>query len=206
VVVADVADTLTTLGIPALVGVIVGAILNHYTAKARGREDHERTLDLLTVQDERRTALAMLDAARDVQRNAHAGTTQSLGELHNSWSDRILAPSRLIRDEEIQARAKSGAHAIFLATLMPEQHVSYVVLRGARDVEEWLEAWLRGDPPPRAHLPRSEALAKLVNVGGRLDMGPLNELLGRRDRGDFDDDPAVGSVDNDGPVGSATSP
>jgi len=48
-----VVETITDLGVPALVGPIVGAVIAHFTAKARGREEHERTVDLLVTRPQR---------------------------------------------------------------------------------------------------------------------------------------------------------
>jgi hypothetical protein len=156
----------------------VGAVIAHYSAKARGREEHERTVDLLVTQDERRTAQAMLDAVRVMKAAINAGEVPSYGQLHNQWSDWVLAPARTIRSEELETRAQAGAYVVFLATLAPEDFISYPLLRGTLDVEEWLESWLRRDEPPPAHLPSMEEIRKLVRrTPGRIDIEPLNDAL-----------------------------
>lgn len=174
-------ETLVELGIPGFLGAAIGAVIAHYSAKARGREEHQRTIDLLVTQDERRTALAMLDAAREL-RVAHSTHPIDLGDLHNQWSDRILAPSRIIRDQEIRARARAGLYMIALALLMKDDYTTYAVLRGFEDVEEWLEAWLIREDPPAAHLPPMEELGPLVRESGtgRVAMDRLTELLTSR--------------------------
>jgi hypothetical protein len=177
-VLADVALTVRDLGISGILGAIVGALISHYAAKARGDEEHERTLDLLVTQDERRTAQSMLDAARRISKRVNLGV-DGYGELHNEWSDGILAPATLIRDQEIQRRAKAGAYVIFLGTLLPDEYASYAVLRGALDVEEWLTAWLRREQPPTAHLPTMEEIGELVRPadGGGFSLDPLTDWL-----------------------------
>lgn len=172
-------ETLTDLGIPGLIGTVVGAAISHYAARARGREEHERTVDLLVTQDERRTAQAMLDSVRVMKNALNAGEVRSYGELHNQWSDQVLAPARVIRSEPLNERAQSGAYVIFLATLEREGFLTYPLLRGALDVEEWLEAWLRREEPPPAHLPTMAKIRELVRSkeAGRIDTEPLNDIL-----------------------------
>jgi hypothetical protein len=173
-----VVETITDLGVPGLVGAAVGALISHYAAKARGREEHERTVDLLVTQDERRTAQAMLDSVREIKNAINAGEVQSYGLLHNQWSDQLLAAARVIRNEELNERAKAGLYVIFLATLGRDgEFLSYPLLRGALDMEEWLEAWLRREEPPVAHLPRMDEITALVRQGGRIDLEPLEEVL-----------------------------
>jgi hypothetical protein len=101
-----------------------------------------------------RTAQAMLDAVREIKNAINAGEVSSYGQLHNQWSDQVLAPARIIRSEGLETRAEAGLYVIFLATLVPENDITYPVLRGTLDVEEWLESWLRRNDPPPAHLPR----------------------------------------------------
>lgn len=178
-------ETISELGLPAIAGAVVGGLIAHFSARARGREEHVRTLDLFVTQDERRTAQAMLDATRSLRNSI---TMKSAGQLHNEWSDLVLGPARVIRDDEIHKRVRAGAYVIFLATLLPDEHTSYAVLRGALDVEEWLEAWLRREPPPGAHLPSMEDIGRLVRSGGTLSIQPLNDLLAKRAQGDFADE------------------
>lgn len=139
-------------------------------------------MDLLVTQDERRTAQAMLDAVREIKNEINAGEVTSYGQLHNRWSDQVLAPARTIRSEELNARAQAGAYVIFLATLAPEDFISYPLLRGTLDIEEWLESWLRRDDPPPAHLPTMSKIRDLVRdtERGRIDIEPLNKLLTER--------------------------
>lgn len=174
--------TLRDLGIPAIVGAIVGALIAHYAAKARGREDHERTLDLLVHQDERRAAVAMLDACRDIRNSVNAGAVVAYGQLHNDWQDRVFAPSRQIRSDELEQRVRSFGSVIFFAFHGGDGAGigSYPVIRGALDVEEWLERWLRREDPPPAHLPRGPELNALVLKNGRFSFDALNELLAER--------------------------
>jgi hypothetical protein len=72
-----VVETITDLGVPTLIGAALGAVISHYAAKARGREEHERTVDLIVTQDERRTAQAMLDSVRQIKNAINAGRKSS---------------------------------------------------------------------------------------------------------------------------------
>ena len=90
---------------------MVGTIGAHYLAKTRSREDHERTLDLLVTQDERRTATRIREAAREFN-VAIANHAIAWPELHNGWLDRISADSRLVQDPELWARADAGLYII----------------------------------------------------------------------------------------------
>jgi hypothetical protein len=180
-VVEGVATLVRDLGLPTIIGALVGAGVTHFAAKARGQDEHARTIDLLVWRDERRTAVAMLDAVRDMRNRINAGEVASFGALHNEWSDRILGPARLIKSDEIAARATAGTYAIFVATLVRGEYVTYAVLRGALDVEDWLEAWLRREPAPPAHLPHMDEIQRLVRVdGGRISMDRLNDVLQAR--------------------------
>jgi hypothetical protein len=170
-------ETIVELGVPGLIGTVIGALISHYAAKARGLEEHERTVDLLVTQDERRTAQAMLDSVREIKNAINAGEVQNYGLLHNRWSDQLLAPARIIRSDELNTRTKAGSYVIFLATLTRDGLNTYPLLRGVLDVEEWLEAWLRREDPPPAHLPKMEEIITLVRQGGRIDTDPLEKLL-----------------------------
>lgn len=162
-------------------GAVVGALIGHYTARARGREEHERTLELLLVQDERRAAQAALGAARRIRNAVNSQTDPGYGGLHNDWQDSVLAAARLIRSDELLGRAQAGLYAIFLAISLPQEHTSFVVAQGARDVEAWIEAWLRGEEPSPAMLPRMQEMSELVYTAGEVpSMDRLNDLLARR--------------------------
>jgi hypothetical protein len=157
-----VASAFVDTALPAVVGAVVGGLIAHFSARARGHEEHQRTLDLLVVQDERRAASAMLESIQQIVVEINSGTMPDAGQLHNRWSDQVLAPSRVIRDDELRERARAGAYAIFLATVADDQYTRYAILRGAVDVQEWLEAWLTRETPPKAHLPTSDEIADLV--------------------------------------------
>ena len=172
--------TVKDLGIPGLLGAVVGAMIGHYTAKARGREEHERTLDLLVLQDERRAAQTALDAVRAIRVRLNSGDEIRYGALHNEWSDTVLAPSRIVRNAEIGDRVQSLGYVIFLATLAPEEYVSYAVLRAALDVEEALEALLRRDPMPARHVPAMDEVRALVFDHGRVKFERFNDYLEQR--------------------------
>ena len=107
---------------PTIVGAIAGAVIAHFSARARGHEEHEPTLDLLVLQDERRTARDALEAVRDMRVRLNTDSATAYRALHNEWSDRVLAAARLIRDDDLDRRARAGAYVIFLATLTPDEY------------------------------------------------------------------------------------
>src|SRR5436189_93973 len=76
-------NTLRELGVPGIVGAAVGAVIGgliaHYAAKARGQEEHARTLDRLAWQDEREAARQALDATRRLRVTAASKNTRALG-------------------------------------------------------------------------------------------------------------------------------
>lgn len=73
-------ETIRDLGIPTLVGAALGALIAHYTAKARGREEHEKSLERLRRNDERAHAREALAAVREI-RNTIPWDTQSYDVL-----------------------------------------------------------------------------------------------------------------------------
>jgi hypothetical protein len=176
-------DTIRDLGLPTIGGAVVGAVIAHYSAKARGKEEHERTIDLLVMQDERRAALAALDSLRDMRNGLHTGDIDSYGRLHNDWADLVLSRARLIRSDELLERARTGLYLIALTTLVDQsQFTTYALIRAVNDVEEWLEAWLKREDPPGAHLPPMNELRRLVQepASGRISFESLNDLLAER--------------------------
>jgi hypothetical protein len=146
--------------VPTVVGTIIGALITHLAAKARGREEHERSIDLLVMEDERRSAQGALSAVREIGTAINAGSVTSYAALYNQWLDHVVPPARLIRSEEPDARVHAGAYVLFLATIVPEEFVIYSAGRGADDVEEFLESWLRREDPPPAHLPLTEEIRR----------------------------------------------
>ena len=138
----------------------------------------------MVLEDERREARTALEAARDMRHRVNSGAVEQWGAFHNEWG-RILAPTRQVRSDELDARVSALGTVIFHAHLARDDDVTYAVLRGVLDVEEWLEAWLRREAPPLAHLPRSDDMMKLMRVRHRISFEPLNNLLQRRAAGDL---------------------
>lgn len=98
--------------------------------------------------------------------------------MHNEWSDRVEALTRLIRDQELSERVRACSYVIFLATLPVEQYVTWVLLRGVLDVEDWLVSWLRRESAPAADLPRMDEIQSLVRGDrGTISLEPLNDRL-----------------------------
>jgi hypothetical protein len=88
-------DTIRDLGVPAVVGSVVGALIAHYSAKARGQEGHTRAKELLVVQDERRAARQALTAVRAIKNRINSGQRIAFGELHNEWADGVVGSTPL---------------------------------------------------------------------------------------------------------------
>jgi hypothetical protein len=131
------------------VSAVIGALIAHFAAKARGAEDHEWALDLLVTQDERSSARDALAALRDLRTRAHAGAVSVTPLLfYDAWRGQVVGPCALIRSAELNARVDAGSRVIFSATLT-DDFTNYAILVGVQDVEEWLERWLRRETPHR---------------------------------------------------------
>jgi hypothetical protein len=175
----DVVTVLRDLGLPTVIGALLGAVVTHFAARARGREEQARADERMVLQDERRAAQNALDGARDLRNRVNAGDAGgSYGLLHNDWQDHVFAPTRLIRDKEIDSRVRSLGLVIFHSAIATEgEHVTYAIVRAASDVEEALEAWLRREPFPLRHVPPMDEIRELVIRENRIVFGPLNEYL-----------------------------
>jgi len=188
VVFATFSEVVWELGLPASVGAAVGAtagaLIAHYAAKSRAREDHERTLEALAWRDEREAALRVLRAAEDIKKmRRESPECVRSGALHNAWNERVFASSLLVRDDDLAGRADSGGKVMFLAYLVADQeNPDYAVSRAAEDVEDWARAWLRREKPPEAHIPPADEVGKLARSrgAGNISIEPLNELLDKR--------------------------
>jgi hypothetical protein len=88
---ATTVDTLRDLGVPGVVGAVVGALIAHFTARARSREEHQRAISLQATQyqhalalqlrqDERGAAQATLEATRALRTRVNGGDT-AYGDL-----------------------------------------------------------------------------------------------------------------------------
>jgi hypothetical protein len=187
VVLATFIDVVRELGLPASVGAAVGAtagaLIAHHAAKSRAREDHERTLEALAWKDEREAALRVLQGAEAIKKMRRDDPeVVPSGALHTAWNDHVLAPSRLVRDDDLAARAYSGQSVIFLAHLVADRENSdYAFVRAAEDVEEWARAWLRREKSPEAHIPPADEVGELARScgAGIVSIEPLNELLAK---------------------------
>jgi hypothetical protein len=172
-----VGDVLSEPLVIALLAAAAGVLLGDRLATRRGRQDHQRDLDRLVLEHQRRVAQDALKAARAIRVQVAGGQVPSWGALHNDWSDGVLTATGIVREDAFQLRASAAAYAIFLGTIAPNEHVSYAVLRGALDVEEWIEAWLVRKEPPAAHLPPMSEMRKMVLVRNRITLDALNAHL-----------------------------
>ncbi len=179
-VIATLTHTLRDLGTPAILGTIVGVVGAAWAAKRRGDKDHERTLELVVMQDARRTALETCRRVRAMETEMRSRTATDYGELHNEWQDFVFGPALLIRAPDLESRVKAWGIVIFNAWQAPEEYASYAVLRGAEDVAEWLQAFLRRETPPAPHLPSPDEVRRLLFADNKITFQPLNDLLGQR--------------------------
>lgn len=167
--------TLRDLGVPTIIGAVVGAILNAL-AQARGRtQEHERTLDMLVLQWERAAADAADDALRDLRRRVL--DSENPGLVHNTWQDQVLPRAARVGDAEIMRRVGVVGWVLFLAT-HPGQgaHWTYAAADSIEDAQAALAAFLKRRDAPPARFPTVEELRALVTgPGGSL--ARLNEHL-----------------------------
>jgi gas vesicle protein len=178
-------DDLVELGVPAIigsiVGAVVGALISHYAAKSRGEEDHRRTLDVLVKQDQRRAAQLALESVRDIGNRARR--SPDFGQLYNEWVEKVQAPAAVVPDPELRRRIVAASYVIFTAVNQDQAYVTYAVVAGTQDVEDWLVSWLNGEDPLPPRLPELEEMRRLVNIrSGRRAMEELNERIAERDR------------------------
>jgi len=169
-------DALSQPLVIALLGAALGVLLTHRFATSRARQDHQRDLERLVLEDQRRAAHDALNAVRAIRMQVAGGFTQ-WGLLHNEWNDAVYPATQLVHDPEFTRRVSAGLYTVFLGTITHDQHVSYAALRGALDVEEWLEAWLVRQPAPSAHLPPMDEMRKMVLVRNRITLDALNDHL-----------------------------
>lgn len=175
-------DTIRDLGVPGVLGTIAGALIAHLAAKARSREEHKRTLELLVLQDERRAAQAALDASRELMSLVPASDAPpgSAGyeNLYRQWKDRVERSADLIRSEELVGRKSATGLLLFFAANAKEgDYVHDAVCVGLRDVETWLSHWLRNEEPPPPALPSTQKMTELTDPSGRLSFARLQERL-----------------------------
>jgi hypothetical protein len=173
--VADLKD----LGVPSIVGAIVGALIAHFAARARSKEEHQRSLEMLTLQDERGEAREALDATRELRTAVNADQAVSFGLLHNDWQDGIYPRARRIRSDDLKERVLALSTVLTTGLLTQDGHAApYVVVVAAEDVETWLEAFIRREmPAPPARLPHGEHLFAMTRVGNRITLDNVRDHL-----------------------------
>jgi hypothetical protein len=172
------------LGVPAIIGslagTVMGALIAHYAAKARGKEEHERALDMLVVTDRRREALAAIDAVRLLRQRIGAGDS-SYGQMHGEWQVRILGPCQLIRDPDLEQRAGALGTILMITLMKPSPLTRGPLLVAAEDIQHWLEALLRREDPPAARLPSSSDILEAAHEDdGGFDITKVNDLIAQR--------------------------
>lgn len=178
------ANDLVRLGVPGilgtLAGTVIGAVISHYAAKARGREEHERALDMLVVADRREQARGAIEAVRLLRQRIGAGDS-SYGQMHGEWQVRILGPCQLIRDADLETRAGAVGTILMIALMKPTPGAGGPLLVALEDVQQWLEAMLRREDPPPARLPSSsDILTAAHQADGGFDITKINELIAAR--------------------------
>lgn len=164
-------ETIRDLGTPSVIGAVVGALIAHYTAKARSREEHERSLEVLRRRDERAEAREVLTALREIHDGiAGVSSLEALGKefeaLRKDWWDRVHVPARLVISDVLYGRVCAASYVFFLASIAREVPVPYALYISISDVETALVAWLRDEAAPEARLPSETEIQQMFQMFG----------------------------------------
>jgi hypothetical protein len=170
---------LRDLGIPTILGALLGAGIGAW-AQAKGRNiEHDRALDLLVLQDERESADQIDRALRDLEvRIAQGGT--DFGSMHNDWQDNALDPTSRLREGEIRRRVSLVGFMLFYSMHGSSGLWSYPTQGAIEDARAALRAFLRREPIPPPQFPDYDTLKGLVTRGGRIDPDPLNAWFAKQ--------------------------
>lgn len=164
--------TAQDLGIPALVGIALGAAVTAWL-QGRGRKDeHRLAIKRLVLQDRRAAASATDHALAQLELRAFHGP-DSASTLRNEWITAVRPTAGLIADAELMRRIELvGALLLFAhqggSNTPTWRHATGTCIKDART---WLSAFLQGRPIPSATFPTAERVRKHVaDAGGLRDM------------------------------------
>lgn len=161
--------TLRDLGIPTIVGAVLGAAIGAWAQK-RGRDlEHERSLDMLVLQWQRSAAEAADVGLRQLARRLKEG--EAPGLLYNDWQDSTLGPAIRVGDPEITRRASVIGWMLLHASFAKQGIWQFAVLSAIEDGEAAIAAFLRRQEIPSAHCPPMEELQRLI-AGSEPDRFP----------------------------------
>jgi hypothetical protein len=159
------ADVLTDLGVPGVLGTLLGSSLTYVFGRRLLNDQAERDQKLLASQVERgaadrvETALHVLFAAAQ---DTSTDDPPHWSGVHNQWQDTVLRPAARIRQPEIQDRIEAVGQAIFTAVQFPDQGLAYGVLHSIESATAGLRAFLAFEPLPPAFFPTREVLRQML--------------------------------------------
>jgi hypothetical protein len=84
--------TLRDLGVPGLVGTVLGAGVAAWAQARGGKHSRDHAVELLVVQGERQAEAEADRCLAALERAVHQGQ-RVIGTLHNEWQDSALAPA-----------------------------------------------------------------------------------------------------------------
>jgi hypothetical protein len=171
-------DTLRDLGVPTIIGAVLGAAINA-VAQARGRvAAHGQALDLLVAQTERDAALTADEGLRRLEVAVQTGQ-RGPGLLHNDWQDDVLQPARRITNPEAYRRVLQVSNVLIPVIMSAEgENWQYPASRAIDDARDALEAILKRREIPASRFPDKEKLSGLMGPPGRAGLfDALNEWL-----------------------------
>jgi hypothetical protein len=182
-VLADWTSTLRDLGVPTLLGLVLGAFITAWLQRRGRADEHELTIQRLIIQEQRAAASATDEALAKLELRAlHGPDTAS--DLRNEWITDVRPRALLVADDEFARRIELIGQLLLLAHQAGQsslwRHVAGTSIEDARD---WLAAFLRRKPVPSAKMGTIEQ----INSGARqhgldgLFMAMHSELLFREE-------------------------
>jgi hypothetical protein len=193
VVLADWISSLRDLGVPTLLGLVLGAFITAWLQRKGRVDEHELTIQRLILQEQRAAASATDEAlARLELRALHGPDTAS--DLRNEWITQVRPKALLIADDELARRIELIGQLLLIAHQAGQsslwRHVAGTSIEDARD---WLSAFLRRKPLMRPKMGTIEQ----INSGARQH-GPDGVFMAMHTELLFRDEPQPPPRDKDG--------
>lgn len=157
-------STLTDLGVPGLVGVVVGAVLSLLVGLRLLDRQVDRQKELLAEQ-RGIDAAGATDAALHRLVNAlseNSGPQPDWAIVDRQFKTDVEGAAYLLQDEDLATRVDSVGIAIWVAAQHPDEALWFTVNESVRDARAGLRAAVAGKPLPARNYPtRQETMALL---------------------------------------------
>lgn len=180
---ADWISSLRDLGVPTLLGLVLGAFITAWLQRKGRADEHELTIQRLILQEQRAAASATDEAlARLELRALHGPDTAS--DLRNEWLTHVRPKALLIADDELARRIELIGQLLLLAHQAGQSPLwRYAAGTSIEDARDWLSAFLRRKTIPRSKMGTIEQIhsgARRLGLDG-VFMAMHSELLFRNE-------------------------